>query len=367
MGNPSEVRKNVNTSTEISLEGYTFIPPGYYVRELHAPNNSLKSAIWEGYKIIPSYEEQTNIPIVEKSTTPERSRRVILKEVSAYDVRHPDSQTTEARLTALAQNFPSVGVIDFLTYDGDYFLVLEDLREERITLRERISGPIIPLSEMRLILSQLCAQIDRLARISGETFTGVFHWDIKPSNIYVPPSSNDTTVLHPLYASEPGAVMTIDYGLSTTNDPDIFSMHDYEAPGTTSYSTPERQQHRTKVKLALQSEVYSVGAVLYEMITKAPYVEGESESDRVAAVINANPDDLETDKNLRNWLRILLREGGPAPIEPVPDDPRIDAVIRVLMKALAKNPDDRYSTAMEFSRAFDAAITAAEPISEKRE
>ena len=152
---------------------------------------------------------------------------------------------------------------------------------------------------------------------------GVIHRDIKPSNLLV---------------DARGMIWVADFGLARRlADP---SQTQFDSlMGTPRYMSPE--QARTGA-LDGRSDVYSLGATLYELITLRPPFDGQS----VAELIE----------------QIKTRE----PVRPRRFDPRVPLDLEtILLKALAKRPDDRYATADALAEDL-ARFLAHEPVKARR-
>jgi non-specific serine/threonine protein kinase/serine/threonine-protein kinase len=171
----------------------------------------------------------------------------------------------------------------------------------------------------------------------------VVHRDLKPANILVAsdgtPKVLDFGVAKMLEGPHPGG------GTATSIGP---------GPLTPNYASPEQLRG---VALTTSSDVYALGVLLYELVTGVrPYeTEGKSLDEVVRIVVDADPP--------RPSSRTLVLE------KPLPYDPRralsgdVDAIV---LRAIAKRPEDRYGSAEELSedvgRFMDGApVTAREP------
>jgi len=136
---------------------------------------------------------------------------------------------------------------------------------------------------------------------------GVIHRDVKPSNL--------------MFAKE-GRVKILDLGIAKV-------LHE-EAPekarmgiGTLVYMPPEQTRDASQVDA--RADIYSLGASLYKMVTgNAPFKY----------------------KSVEDMIQAIRKEPLPDPRTYVPDLP--EALVAVLNKAMAKDPDDRFQTMKEF-------------------
>ena len=138
---------------------------------------------------------------------------------------------------------------------------------------------------------------------------GVIHRDIKPSNILL---KNDRDV------------KISDFGLAILIDPDMVDTQSIKLMGSPRYMAPERLNEEA---LTHQSDIYSLGVVLYELITGRPPFQAE----KIATL---------TQKILKGEVipPSRYRHNLPAGVD------------EVVMKAMAKTPGDRYDTMMDFAR-----------------
>jgi serine/threonine protein kinase len=135
---------------------------------------------------------------------------------------------------------------------------------------------------------------------------GVIHRDIKPANIIVPPD---------------GMVKLTDFGIARAPGDKTLTLGGV-ALGSSYYMSPEQVRAQP---LDGRSDLYSVGVTLYEISTGKRPIDGESEY----SILNAHLDDV--------------------PIPPVELRPDLPAPLNaVILRALAKNPADRFQTAGEF-------------------
>jgi serine/threonine-protein kinase len=219
----------------------------------------------------------------------------------------------EAKLASQLSQPNIVMVIDFgATEDGTLYLAMELLRGRTLSQVYRKEGAFTPKRVLRVV-SQLCDALESAHK------AGIVHRDLKPANVMIldePPGRDFVKVL--------------DFGLAKALEHDgentTLTQSD-RVVGTPSYMAPEVI---TGAPAGPRSDLYSVGVMLFEMLTKRlPY-----------AAPNAN---------------VMLAKHAYAPIPELGDEvpPQVAYVVR---KLLAKSPDQRYASVAEVRDALEAAV-----------
>jgi serine/threonine protein kinase/TolB-like protein/Flp pilus assembly protein TadD len=214
----------------------------------------------------------------------------------------------EARAVS-ALNHPNIlTVYEFGYVDGIHFLAAEFV--DGSTLRQKLKNGRLGFNEVIDIAVQLCNAL------AAAHSSGVVHRDLKPENVILRPD---------------GVIKVVDFGIAKLSRSPTAQQEDQTAPrlqssytqvgavlGTAKYMSPE--QARGTV-LDARSDIFTLGAVIYEMVTgKAPF-EGETDSDLIAEILKGDPPAL-----------AVLAPGVPAEFE------------RIVGKAMRKNCADRYQT-----------------------
>jgi serine/threonine-protein kinase len=208
-------------------------------------------------------------------------------------------------------NHPNILTIyEFGAENSVHFLATEFVEGE--TLRERLNNDGVSLKEAVEIAEQIAAAL------AAAHSAGIVHRDIKPENIML---------------REDRLVKVLDFGLAKLTEKREASL-DTEAEtralvrtnpgvlmGTVSYMSPE--QARGKDTDA-RTDVWSLGCVLYEMVTGKPPFAGETTSDIIASILKSKPP--------------LLSHY----VSDVPHD-----LEKIFGKALRKNADERYQNAKD--------------------
>ncbi|HEY5858642.1 MAG TPA: Stk1 family PASTA domain-containing Ser/Thr kinase [Aldersonia sp.] len=180
------------------------------------------------------------------------------------------------------------------------FIVMEYVDGDTLRDIVRTKGPLNPRRAMEIV-ADVCAALDFSHR------KGIVHRDMKPANIMI---------------NRPGAVKVMDFGIARAIADSSSPMTQTAAViGTAQYLSPEQARGE---QVDARSDVYSVGCVLYEILTGEPPFTGDSP----VAVAYQH-----------------VREDPQLPSRVHPGVPReLDSVV---LKAMSKNPANRYQTAAE--------------------
>lgn len=247
--------------------------------------------------------------IVYEATDTSLGRRIALKELNipsslAGQARRERIErfNREARAAGRLSHPNIVSVFDFGEENGRHFIAMEFLEGQtlRDTLMARNS---LPLKEAIHIASQV---LDALGYAHANK---VIHRDIKPDNIQVLPG---------------GQVKLTDFGIARLTEEANLTL-DGQVFGTPSYMSPEQVVGRG---IDSRSDLFSLAVVLYEMLCGRKPFSGDSVVSITYAIMNAQPQPM----------------AGVAP-----------AIERVVFRALAKDPNQRYSSADEMKRELQAA------------
>jgi len=218
---------------------------------------------------------------------------------------------TEARAAVALRHSNAVSVTDFgQTVEGWVYIVMELL--EGRTLREILSREA-PLETARATSIMLQAS----DAVAAAHQAGIIHRDLKPSNILITQS-----------ADQPAVVKVFDFGIAkffAGNDDDANDLAQTNTViGTPRYMSPE--QHSGN-ELTPATDVYSLGVILYEMLTGMVPFSGSTPAEIAQKHVNDTPHSP--------------REV----VAAIPED-----VERIVLHALEKQPSDRPPNAAEFRR-----------------
>src|SRR3989440_10017734 len=216
-----------------------------------------------------------------------------------------------------ALNHPNILIVhDVGTHNGAPYVVSELLEGE--TLRQRMGGTAQP---QRKAIEYALKIAHGLAAAHEK---GIVHRDLKPDNIFI---------------TKDGRVKILDFGIAKLTQPDG-SLSQTEIPtrrvdtdpgvvmGTVGYMSPEQVKGRP---VDHRSDIFSFGAILYEMLSGRRAFHGESAADTMSAILKEEPPDLsDTNQNISPALE------------------------RLVNRCLEKNPESRFHSASDLAFALEA-------------
>jgi len=265
---------------------------------LTAPTPAELAPLFPGLEIL-EVAGQGGMGTIYKARQPQLDRMVALKILSPELGRDPafaDRFSREAQALAKLNHSNIVNIFDFGQAGGFFYFLMEYV--DGVTLRTLIDQKQVPVEEAQRIVIEICHALQYAHE------EGIVHRDIKPSNILL---------------DKKGRVKIADFGLARlmgkrAKDTSAASQTSV-VMGTPHYMAPEQLERPGKVDL--RADIFSVGVVLYEMLTgELPLGHFEPPSHKARV------------------------------------DPRLDEIV---LKALAKEPRKRYQNANQFRRAVEDA------------
>jgi eukaryotic-like serine/threonine-protein kinase len=205
-------------------------------------------------------------------------------------------------------NHPNIcHLYDVGEQDGVSYLVMEYLDGQ--TLADRLSRGPLPLEQVVRYGIEICDGLE------GAHRNGLVHRDLKPGNIMLTKSGvklMDFGLAKPVYSAASGLTQTV----STPQQP---LTAEGNIVGTLHYMAPEQVEGR---EVDRQSDIFSLGAILYEMTTGKRAFTGKSQLSVVSAILEKDPAPVRS-----------LKPATPPALE------------HTIAKCLAKNREDRWQTA----------------------
>lgn len=251
-------------------------------------------------------------------------RMVALKMILADRHAAPEQRqrfNTEAQAVAHLHHANIVQIYDVGEHDGCPYFAMEFVGGG--SLSRRLGGkPLGPMLAARLV--------EALARAMQHAHEkGIVHRDLKPANVLLEPGPD----LFPKIT---------DFGLAKRLDGDSGQTHTGAVMGTPSYMAPEQAAGRIR-EIGPLTDVYSLGAILYEALTGRPPFKGDTSLLTMQQVIH---DDVPPPSR---WQPRMSRD-----------------LETVCLRALAKEPRNRYPSAQALAEDL-ARFQAGEPIQARRE
>jgi serine/threonine protein kinase len=252
--------------------------------------------------------------VVYKAWQPSLERYVALKVLPEYFQHDPEFLARfqrEARAAARLNHPNIVTIYDVGEHAGIHYIAMEYL--DGGSLRDRLAAGPLGLREAQRILAQLAGALDYAHS------HGLIHRDIKPANI--------------LFTSDGRAKLT-DFGIARASD-DAQLTRTGVLMGTPEYMAPEQAEGKS---IDYRTDLYALGVVLYQMLTGQAPFRGTTPSATLHAVVYEPP---------------------PPPRQLNPGLP--PAIEAVLLRALAKQPDQRFQRGVEMVAGLRTAMEGKRP------
>jgi len=218
---------------------------------------------------------------------PELQRTVAIKLLPPASRTHETRAQfqNEARAAAALSHPNLVTVYDFGEYQGRPFFAMEYVDGE--SLRERLARGPLAIDDAVDITLQICRGLEAVHRAA------MTHRDLKPSNVMI---------------DRAGRVRILDFGLATVKKEQ--AAPDDPRSGTLSYMSPEQL---SEAEVTPRSDLWSLGVVLYEMLTGRRPFEGDYEASLVYSIVNDAPKSLcalrpEIPEEVQNVVNRLLEK-----------------------------------------------------------
>ncbi len=227
----------------------------------------------------------------------------------------------EARIAATLSHPNIVQIFDVGQADGQYFIAMEHVHGEdlRSIVRQMKKKGVLefPLEHALAIVLGMCAGLAYAhdKRDLDGTHLGIVHRDISPQNIVV---------------TFTGDVKIVDFGIAKSDTRVGEQTKSGKLKGKVPYMSPEQARGEP---LDARSDIFAAGTMLFELTTGKRLFKGQSE--------------YET-------LKLICEREYPRPSDIHPDYPRdLEAIV---MRALAKDPTDRYQSAREMQAELEAFV-----------
>lgn len=260
--------------------------------------------------------------------------KILPEQLSKDPIRKQRFEREAKTISSL--NHPNICTLhDIGSQDGVDYLVMECVEGE--TLAKRLERGPLPLDQVLKFGAQVADALDKAHR------AGIVHRDLKPGNIMLMPAGAkllDFGLAKPVAPAASGATLTV---VATT--PTTPMTQEGTVVGTFQYMSPEQVEGK---ELDGRSDIFSLGAVLYEMLTGHRAFEGKSQLTVASAILEREPAPV----------------GSVKPMTP----PALDHAIS---RCLAKDREERWQTArdvfleLEWAGASSAEAARAAPMLRK--
>ncbi len=255
------------------------------------------------------------------------SRTVAVKRLHAHLAKDPEFVSMfldEARLAARIRHPNVVPTLDVVSTEGELFLVMEYVPGESLSRLVRAAhddGTTIPFPIAAAIVAGALHGLHAAHEATNERGEplDLVHRDVSPQNVLV---------------GVDGAVRVLDFGIAKAVGR-VSTTRDGRLKGKLAYMAPEQLRHGIVDR---RTDIYAAGVVLWELLADARLFESESEGGLITKILETRIE---------------------APGKRRRDVPR--ELDELTMRALAKNPGDRFGTARQMARAIESAIACASP------
>ena len=237
--------------------------------------------------------------------------KILPQDLSADPVRKQRFEREAKTISGL--NHPNICVLhDVGSQDGVNYLVMECVEGE--SLAKRLERGPLPLDQALRYGAQIAEALDRAHRAA------IVNRDLKPGNVMI---ATTGTKLLDFGLAKPVASTTVALGTLTAQSP---VTQEGLVVGTFQYMSPEQVEGK---EVDCRSDIFSFGAVLYEMVTGKRAFEGKTQLSVASAILEKEPEPISAVK----------------PLSPV-------ALDRTIKKCLSKNPDERWQSASDLASAL---------------
>jgi serine/threonine-protein kinase len=244
-------------------------------------------------------------------------RDVALKLLTAGAYASPEQRlrfVAEARMAARIRHPRIVAIHDAGELDGQLYFTMDLIDGDDLAARLRVAP--LPTRDAVSLIAHVARAVDHLHA------AGILHRDLKPSNVLL---------------DSAGAPHLADFGLARDDSAEVAATATGTVLGTPTYMAPEQARGQIRA-LDARTDVYGLGAILYELLTGAPPFLGETPLDTLMNVLEREP---------------------PAPRRLNPRLPR--DLQRICLRAMEKDPARRYPSAAALADDLEAWL-AGEPI-----
>jgi len=283
------------------------------------PSDNLVGRLIDNKYKVESVIGEGGMAVVYLATQLQMDRQVVIKVMQGWLLSNKNSAERferECKWTAKLNHPNIVSVYDVgAINDMQPYLVMEYIKGGALSDKLSKLGAL-PLTTVGNIIVQICRGLQEAHSI------GIIHRDLKPENILLQERSD-----------RPDWVKIVDFGISHAVEGSKRLTKTGKMIGTPEYIAPEQLRDRA---LDVRSDIYATGVMMYEMITGQVPFDGET----VEAIL----------------MKHLMDD--PAPISTLREEVADDSFFsQITMRALRKNPDDRYQSITELRLDVEQALS----------
>ena len=251
------------------------------------------------------------------------SRTVAIKRLHPQYSQSPDvvaSLVDEARLASRIRHVNVVPILDVVVHEGETFLAMEYVAGESLAKLVKLCDTPAPLAIVSAILSGVLQGLHAAHEAVSETgeALGIVHRDVSPQNLLI---------------GVDGLARVLDFGVAKARGRLMETTREGQIKGKLAYMAPEQLRAEQVDRAA---DVFAAGVVLWEFLTGRKLFSGTNEGQVLTSILF---DPIVAPSTHRSECSVEL-----------------DALV---MKALAREAADRFSSAREFARALERAVPPA--------
>jgi serine/threonine protein kinase len=264
------------------------------------------------------------------------SRTVAIKRLHAQFAQDPEFVSMfldEARLAARIRHPNVVPTLDVVATDGELFLVMDYVAGESLARLARTMNTRNERMPLRILSSVMAGVLHGLhaaheAKDERGMALGIVHRDVSPQNVLV---------------GTDGVSKILDFGVAKAAGR-VQTTREGQIKGKLAYMPPEQLRGATVTR---STDIYAAGVVLWEIVTGQRLFAGDNEGVVVAKVLSGD---------VASPLGVLRERGVALTPEQEHSLPKLE---KIILKALAAEPEARYATAKEMALEIERTIPPA--------
>lgn len=264
------------------------------------------------------------------------SRTVAIKRLHAQFAQDPEFVSMfldEARLAARIRHPNVVPTLDVVATDGELFLVMDYVAGESLARLARTMNDRKERMPLRIVSSVMAGVLHGLhaaheAKDERGMALGIVHRDVSPQNVLV---------------GTDGVAKILDFGVAKAAGR-VQTTREGQIKGKLAYMPPEQLRGATVTR---STDIYAAGVILWELVTGQRLFAGDNEGVVVAKVLSGD---------VASPVAVLRERGVKLTPEQEHSLPKLE---KIILKALASEPDDRYATSKEMALELERTVPPA--------